>query len=106
VRFGGGSPAVRGGGGGWWPVAAPVRSCGWGVGGIRALGPSQKQKRNAGVELTEEGNGGGALAQIQRGRRCFGTLDWCTGLTERGRMVPVSLGAERGRGMKERGGAH
>jgi hypothetical protein len=31
--------------------------------GIRAIGPSQKQKRNMGVELTEERNGGGALAR-------------------------------------------
>jgi hypothetical protein len=32
------------------------------LGGIRALGPSQMRKRNAGAELTEEGNGGGASA--------------------------------------------
>jgi hypothetical protein len=34
-----------------------------GGGGIRALGPSQKRNRNVGVELTEEGNGGGASAR-------------------------------------------
>jgi hypothetical protein len=51
---------LNGGGGSWWPVAAPVRSCG--LGGIQALGLSQKWKRNVGAELTEEGNEGDASA--------------------------------------------
>jgi hypothetical protein len=75
-------------------------------GGIRVLGSRQKRKRNVGAELTEEGNGGGASARIRRGRWCFGALDRCTGLVERGRKVPANLGAERGCGMKERGGGH
>jgi hypothetical protein len=57
-----------------------------------------------GAELTEEGNSGGASAQIQRGWRRFSALDRCTGFAEGEEGVPVSFGAEHGRGTERRDG--
>jgi hypothetical protein len=51
---------------------------------MRSLGPSQFKREDVDAELTEEGNGGSALVQIQHGRRHFGTLDQCMGFVERG----------------------
>jgi hypothetical protein len=52
--------------------------------GMRLLGPSQFGREGEDAEITEEGNDGGASAQIRRGQRHFGALDRCTGFAERG----------------------
>jgi hypothetical protein len=51
---------------------------------MHSLGPSQIGREGMDVELTEEGNGGGASVQIRRGRRRFGAPDKCMGFAERG----------------------
>jgi hypothetical protein len=51
---------------------------------MRSLGLSQFRREDVDVKLTEEGNAGGALTQIRRGRRCFGTLDHSMGFVEKG----------------------
>jgi hypothetical protein len=48
----------------WWPAVTPVRSYGYGE-GMWSLGLSQFRREHADAKLTEEGNDGGASAQIR-----------------------------------------
>jgi hypothetical protein len=74
----------RGGGLVRWRAVGSSLEGGSVVEDMRSLGLSHFGRENADAELTEEGNGGGALAQIWRGWWHFYALDRCMGFVEGG----------------------